>query len=226
VRRWEAEGRITARRTASGQRYFDDSDVRAALQVGTDRATRRTVVYCRVSSPGQKNDLVSQVAAMRLFSLGRAEAAENTDQRRQWREKAALRSGRAKAVTDAKRAALLAEVAALRISVPVMDFARLAELAVAHRNRINASWAADRGYEADPATVDGVDKPTLHRWMENYLRHARTVYDAALDGLYARVGRAQATDAIRDRVYAVIAETYAELAAEARRQAAERAATA
>ncbi|MFU8855115.1 MerR family DNA-binding transcriptional regulator, partial [Micromonospora sp. SL1-18] len=45
VRRWEAEGRIVARRLPSGQRYFDDSDVRRVLQPGFDAARRRVVVY-------------------------------------------------------------------------------------------------------------------------------------------------------------------------------------
>ncbi|MFC8345339.1 IS607 family transposase [Streptomyces sp. NPDC057280] len=70
VRRWEREGRITVKRSASGQRYFDDSDVLAALNPGFDASRRSTVVYCRVSSPGQKSDLESQVKAMELFCLG------------------------------------------------------------------------------------------------------------------------------------------------------------
>lgn len=71
VRRWETEGRIAARRTPAGQRYFDDTDIRRVLQPGLDEAARRTVVYCRVSSPGQKDDLASQVAAMEQFCLAR-----------------------------------------------------------------------------------------------------------------------------------------------------------
>src|ERR1035441_1267429 len=67
VRRWEREGRISARRTASGQRYFTDADVRRVLQPGFDESARQTVVYCRVSSPGQKDDLDSQVRAMEQF---------------------------------------------------------------------------------------------------------------------------------------------------------------
>lgn len=70
VRRWEREGRITPRRTASGQRYFDESDVLAALKPGFDASARLTVVYCRVSSPGQQSDLDSQAAAMEAFCLG------------------------------------------------------------------------------------------------------------------------------------------------------------
>jgi predicted site-specific integrase-resolvase len=75
VRRWEREGRITAKRTVTGQRYFTDDDVRAALRMpGTDPADREVVVYCRVSSPRQNADLKSQVAAMEQFCLGRGVA--------------------------------------------------------------------------------------------------------------------------------------------------------
>src|SRR4030095_16948343 len=71
VRRWESEGRITARRTATGQRGFADTDVRRVWRPGFNDAARRTVVYCRVSSPGQKDDLASQVASMQRFCLAR-----------------------------------------------------------------------------------------------------------------------------------------------------------
>ena len=57
IRRWE--GRLTARRLSSGQRYFDESDVRVMLGGAPDK--RLTVVYCRISSAGQKDDLASQV---------------------------------------------------------------------------------------------------------------------------------------------------------------------
>ncbi|MBM0230226.1 IS607 family transposase [Micromonospora sicca] len=76
VRRWEAEGRISVRRLPSGQRYFDDSDVRKVLQPGLDADRRRVVVYCRVSSPGQKADLASQVESMQQFCLARGLAVD------------------------------------------------------------------------------------------------------------------------------------------------------
>ncbi|MBU3867405.1 IS607 family transposase [Streptomyces sp. 4503] len=76
VRRWEREGRIVVRRTASGQRYFNDADVRRVLQPGFDEAARKTVVYCRVSSPGQKDDLASQITAMEEFCRGRGLAVD------------------------------------------------------------------------------------------------------------------------------------------------------
>jgi predicted site-specific integrase-resolvase len=71
VRRWEAEGRLVAKRTASGQRYFNEDDVRVALNIDLPEVSRRRIVYCRVSSPGQKEDLASQVAAMEQFCLSR-----------------------------------------------------------------------------------------------------------------------------------------------------------
>ncbi len=59
IRRWEREGKLTAKRLPSGQRYFDESDVRVMLGGAPDK--RLTVVYCRVSSAGQKDDLASPV---------------------------------------------------------------------------------------------------------------------------------------------------------------------
>lgn len=70
IRRWEREGRITAKRSSGGQRYFDESDVRAALRIDIPDKDRVTVVYCRVSSASQKDDLESQRRAMETFCLG------------------------------------------------------------------------------------------------------------------------------------------------------------
>ena len=67
VRRWEKEGRFDAKRLLSGQRYFDDSDVSAALRIGTESS--KTVVYCRVSSKKQSDDLERQVSTMEQFCL-------------------------------------------------------------------------------------------------------------------------------------------------------------
>lgn len=70
IRRWEREGKFIAHRLPSGQRYFDESDVQKVLRLEPAQNERKVVVYCRVSSPGQKNDLRLQVEAMRTFCLG------------------------------------------------------------------------------------------------------------------------------------------------------------
>ncbi len=65
MRRWEREGKIVAKRFLSGRRYFDESDVRAVMGAVPDKLD--TVVYCRVCSAGQKDDLASQVAAVEMY---------------------------------------------------------------------------------------------------------------------------------------------------------------
>lgn len=67
LRRWDREGRLKAKRLPSGHRYYDETDVRIAL--GGPMQVQRVVVYCRVSSSGQKDDLKTQVEAMERFCL-------------------------------------------------------------------------------------------------------------------------------------------------------------
>jgi predicted site-specific integrase-resolvase len=67
LRRWDANGKLIAKRTPSNHRYYDDADLRQLH--GIKEIDRKTVVYCRVSSSGQKDDLKSQVAAMEQFCL-------------------------------------------------------------------------------------------------------------------------------------------------------------
>jgi len=68
LRRWDREGQLVAKRTPTGQRYYNESDIRKIL--GIKDIERKIIVYCRVSSSGQKNDLKSQVTAMEQFCIG------------------------------------------------------------------------------------------------------------------------------------------------------------
>lgn len=70
LRRWDFEGRLIAKRTIGNQRYYDEHDLQIALNLPTSLDERKTVVYCRVSSSGQKDDLQSQIKAMESFCLG------------------------------------------------------------------------------------------------------------------------------------------------------------
>jgi predicted site-specific integrase-resolvase len=67
LRRWDVSGEFVAKRHSSGHRYYDESDVRRLLGIKDDE--RKVVVYCRVSSPNQKDDLKTQVSAMEQFCL-------------------------------------------------------------------------------------------------------------------------------------------------------------
>jgi predicted site-specific integrase-resolvase len=70
LRRWDKEGRLVARRMPSGQRYYTDEDIYRALGIEKLETEKKHLVYCRVSSRGQSEDLASQVKAMETFCLG------------------------------------------------------------------------------------------------------------------------------------------------------------
>ena len=68
LRRWDASGILKAKRRESGQRFYDESDLRKILKI-TPQSEMTTVVYCRVSSNNQKDDLVRQVKAMNEYCI-------------------------------------------------------------------------------------------------------------------------------------------------------------
>ena len=71
VKAWSLNGKLPARRTPSGHRYYTDADVDRFFGVERDPPELgRTVVYCRVSSRTQRDDLWLQLQAMETFRLG------------------------------------------------------------------------------------------------------------------------------------------------------------
>ncbi len=77
IRRWDETGVLNAKRLPSGQRYYDESDVRRALGLLRQSQPRKIVVYCRVSSASQKDDLEGQVIAMEEFCRQSGIAVDN-----------------------------------------------------------------------------------------------------------------------------------------------------
>ena len=71
LRRWDNCGQLPATKSPGGTRYYSDEDYQKALHIRVEKKPKRNVIYCRVSSPNQKDDLRSQVEAMELFALGR-----------------------------------------------------------------------------------------------------------------------------------------------------------
>lgn len=69
---WE----FPAKKRPSGHRYYDESDVRKLLNL-TPEEMRKVIVYCRVSSHGQKDDLASQIEAMETYCLGAGIAVDD-----------------------------------------------------------------------------------------------------------------------------------------------------
>lgn len=77
IRRWDREGHIQPIRSAGGHRYYTEEHVRKALGIQIKEEDRRVVVYCRVSSRNQQDDLKSQIEAMRTFCLGAGIAVDD-----------------------------------------------------------------------------------------------------------------------------------------------------
>lgn len=76
LRRWDASREFPAKKRPSGHRYYDESDVRKLLNL-TPEEMRKVIVYCRVSSHGQKDDLASQIEAMETYCLGAGIAVDD-----------------------------------------------------------------------------------------------------------------------------------------------------
>ena len=67
LQRWDREGKLPAKRTVSGRRYYSEEDLAVALNLEAAPMARRSVAYCRVSSPAQRPDLANQRAALERY---------------------------------------------------------------------------------------------------------------------------------------------------------------
>jgi len=79
VRKWEDSGRIKPVRTNGGHRRYTEADIRAVMRRKTNSGgsyEKRNVIYCRVSEPEQKDELIRQAEKMQMFALGRGLEAE------------------------------------------------------------------------------------------------------------------------------------------------------
>jgi predicted site-specific integrase-resolvase len=74
LQRWDREGILKAHRTVTGRRYYTHDQYLAA--VGQKAKARILVTYCRVSSAGQKKDLISQRNAVESFCLAAGKVVE------------------------------------------------------------------------------------------------------------------------------------------------------
>jgi predicted site-specific integrase-resolvase len=68
--RWDSDGKLPAKRTLSGHRYYTEEDLLIAKGLKPPFFLIKVVVYCRVSSNAQKPELKNQVIARESFCLG------------------------------------------------------------------------------------------------------------------------------------------------------------
>jgi putative resolvase len=67
LHRWDSSGKLQAKRTPSNHRYYTPDDVAVARGLQLEPSERRNIIYCRVSSSKQKNELENQREAMERF---------------------------------------------------------------------------------------------------------------------------------------------------------------
>ncbi len=72
----DRNGTFPARWTATGRRYYTEADALRFLGGGHVAPQGLTVVYCRMSSRGQRDDLKRQVSAMEAYCLGAGVAVD------------------------------------------------------------------------------------------------------------------------------------------------------
>lgn len=77
LQRWDTAGKLPAKRTLSGHRFYTDDDLLIAQGLKPVESNRKVIVYCRVSSSGQKPELKNQVSAMEIFCLNRGLAVDD-----------------------------------------------------------------------------------------------------------------------------------------------------
>lgn len=80
LRRWEDEGKLIPERTLGNQRIYNESHLAIAKSLKSGKYPTRVVIYCRVSSNNQKDDLLSQVKAMESFCLANGVSVTQTIQ--------------------------------------------------------------------------------------------------------------------------------------------------
>ena len=67
LQRWDREGTLKANRTLTNRRYYTYDQYLQFKGINTKNDKRQVVIYARVSTRNQKDDLLNQVASLRWF---------------------------------------------------------------------------------------------------------------------------------------------------------------
>lgn len=66
LQKWDVDGTFVSHRNPKNRRYYTHDQYLKYIGVKADDS-KKTIVYCRVSSNGQKNDLLSQKKALEQY---------------------------------------------------------------------------------------------------------------------------------------------------------------
>ncbi len=71
LQRWDREGILKANRTPTNRRYYTYDQYLTYKGIDTEKDTRQIVIYARVSTRNQKDDLINQVKFLKQFCNAR-----------------------------------------------------------------------------------------------------------------------------------------------------------
>ena len=71
LQRWDREGTLKVNRTPTDRRYYTYNQYLQFKGIDTENDTRQIVIYARVSTRDQKDDLQDQVSFLRQFCNAR-----------------------------------------------------------------------------------------------------------------------------------------------------------
>jgi hypothetical protein len=167
----------------------------------------------------RKNPVYKSAAPMKLWYLEDIKKAEDTEEFVIRQEKASKLSQTRKSIADQKRAALLASIDSVEISVKYYEPQEIRERVL----KAKQAWYQevsmrhmdpDCGNAYDPS----ISEETIRRWEVNYIRHHLTKYDKKIKGLFNKVGKQQAYELLRTKTLDAIACVYPYLADECESQ--------
>ncbi|MCX7100808.1 MAG: IS607 family transposase [Methylobacter sp.] len=78
LQRWDDDKKLVAHRTATGRRFYTETQYKEYMQIQPESNTKRkTVCYTRVSGNNQKKDLNNQIKALELFCAAQGKAVDD-----------------------------------------------------------------------------------------------------------------------------------------------------
>lgn len=78
LQRWDRSGKLKAKRTPTNRRYYTEDQYQTIIH-GNDHNRRINVIYARVSTNNQKDDLKNQITFLRQFVHARGVIVESHD---------------------------------------------------------------------------------------------------------------------------------------------------
>ncbi len=180
-----------------------------------DRGWTDTLVKKFLPDPDEikPNPIYKSAAPMKLYKLERVEVVETTDQFKKEMLKTVARKKVAQKVVQKKSNETMEYVDKFHIKVKKLSDSYLIKCACDSYN----DWHWEKGNDFEQASKDS-DPLFLERICVNYLRHEMSHYEQYLDQIFGKVGKFEAYNLIRSRIFAEIARLYPWLAGECQRQ--------